>query len=120
LAETEKGYPSLLFVNAQNKQTIRDIIGPLRAFGVPAAAIVDVDILKDGGGDWIPWIKAAHVPAALHVGLPEGSDDFVADLNENTPAFLAGCNIPFVFDQRHGLADPRGSIGLEARKFDEP
>lgn len=69
LAEQEKGYPSILFVNAQNKQTIRDIIGPLRAFGVPAAAIVDVDILKDGGGDWIPWLRAAHVPAALHVGL---------------------------------------------------
>ena len=69
LAEQEKGYPSILFVNAQNKQTIRDIIGPLRAFGVPAAAIVDVDILKDGGGDWIPWLKAAHVPTALHVGL---------------------------------------------------
>jgi predicted ATPase len=69
LAEQEKGYPSILFVNAQNKQTIRDIIGPLRAFGVPAAAIVDVDILKDGGGDWIPWLKAAHVPMALHVGL---------------------------------------------------
>lgn len=28
LAEQEKGFPSLLFVNAQNKQTIRDIIGP--------------------------------------------------------------------------------------------
>lgn len=69
LAEQEKGYPSILFVNAQNKQTIRDIIGPLRAFGIPAAAIVDVDILKDGGGDWIPWLKAAHVPTALHVGL---------------------------------------------------
>jgi predicted ATPase len=69
LAEQEKGYPSILFVNAQNKQTIRDIIGPLRAFGVPAAAIVDVDILKDGGGDWIPWLKAAHVPKPLHVGL---------------------------------------------------
>jgi AAA domain, putative AbiEii toxin, Type IV TA system len=69
LAEQEKGYPSILFVNAQNKQTIRDIIGPLRQFGIPAAAIVDVDILKDGGGDWIPWLKAAHVPRASHVGL---------------------------------------------------
>jgi predicted ATPase len=69
LAEQEKGYPSLLFVNAQNKQTIRDIIGPLRAFGIPAAAIVDVDILKDGGGNWIPWLEAAHVPPASHVGL---------------------------------------------------
>jgi hypothetical protein len=62
-------YPSLLFVNAQNKQTIRDIIGPLRAFGVPAAAVVDVDILKEGGGNWIPWLTAAHVPEASHVGL---------------------------------------------------
>lgn len=69
LAEQEKSYPSLLFVNAQNKQTIRDIIGPLRAFGVPAAAIVDVDILKDGGGNWIPWLMAARVPAASHVAL---------------------------------------------------
>jgi predicted ATPase len=69
LAEQETGYPSVLFVNAQNKQTIRDIIGPLRAFGVPAVAVVDVDILKDGGGDWIPWLEAAHVPSALHVGL---------------------------------------------------
>lgn len=69
LAEQEKGYPSLLFVNAQNKQTIRDIIGPLREFGIPAIAIVDVDILKDGGGNWIPWLEAAHVPEALHVGL---------------------------------------------------
>ncbi|MGP0060886.1 MAG: ATP-dependent nuclease [Beijerinckiaceae bacterium] len=69
LAEHEKGYPSLLFVNAQNKQTIRDIIGPLRAFGVPAAAIVDVDILKDGGGNWIPWLEAAHIPTASHVSM---------------------------------------------------
>jgi predicted ATPase len=69
LAEQEKGYPSILFVNAQNKQTIRDIIGPLREFGVPAAAIVDVDILKDGGGNWIPWLESAHFPDALRVGL---------------------------------------------------
>jgi hypothetical protein len=69
LVEREKGAPSLLFVNAQNKQTIRDIIGPLRAFGVPAAAVVDVDLLKEGGGNWTPWLEAAHVPGALHVGL---------------------------------------------------
>ncbi len=75
LAEQEKGYPSLLFVNAQNKQTIRDIIGPLRAFGVPAAAIVDVDFLKEGGGNWIPWLNAAHLPGALHVGLGQQRAD---------------------------------------------
>lgn len=69
LTEDTQRYPSILFVNAQNKQTIRDIIGPLRKFGIPAAAIVDVDILKEGGGNWIPWLNAAHIPKALHVGL---------------------------------------------------
>jgi hypothetical protein len=68
LSEQEKGCPSLLFVNAQNKQTIQDIIGPLRQFGVPAAAIVDIDILKDGGKTWTGWLEAARVPAALHGG----------------------------------------------------
>jgi hypothetical protein len=65
LAERKSGYPSLLFVNAQNKQTIRDIIEPLRAFGVPAAAIVDIDILKDGGSTWSGWLKAANLPSAM-------------------------------------------------------
>jgi ABC-type cobalamin/Fe3+-siderophores transport system ATPase subunit len=68
LAELEKGYPSLLFVNAQNKQTIQDIIGPLRKFGVPAAAIVDIDILKDGGKTWTGWLDAIQVPSTLRSG----------------------------------------------------
>lgn len=68
LAETEKGLPSLLFVNAQNKQTMRDIIEPLRKFGIPAAAIADIDIVKDGGRTWSGWLKAAQVPDALHLG----------------------------------------------------
>lgn len=77
LAEREKGYPSLLFVNAQNKQTIRDIIGPLRTFGVPAAAIVDIDILKDGGADWVGWLRAARFPDPLHGGLGQVRGDIV-------------------------------------------
>ena len=75
LAEREKGYPSLLFVNAQNKQTIRDIMGPLRAFGVPAAAIVDIDILKDGGATWTGWLEAAHLPEKLRGGLGQVRGD---------------------------------------------
>ena len=69
LSEHEKGYPSVLHVNAQNKQTIQDIIEPLRKFGVPAAAIVDIDILKDGGKTWSGWLSAAQIPAAMHTGF---------------------------------------------------
>lgn len=75
LAEQEKGFPSILFVNAQNKQTIQDIIGPLRKFGVPAAAIVDVDILKDGGATWLGWLRSAQLPDALHSGYSQQRGD---------------------------------------------
>jgi AAA domain, putative AbiEii toxin, Type IV TA system len=66
--------PSIQFINAQNKQTIKDIIGPLRKFGVPAAAIPDVDIVKDGGKTWTDWLHSAHVPAALHGGYGNQRD----------------------------------------------
>jgi energy-coupling factor transporter ATP-binding protein EcfA2 len=69
LAEGNDNYPSILFVNAQNKQTIRDIIGPLREFGIPAAAIPDIDIVKDGGTTWTNWLSAAHVPSLMHLPL---------------------------------------------------
>lgn len=68
LAEAKPDIPSVLFVNAQNKQTIKDIVGPLRQFGVPAAAITDIDIVKDGGATWMQWLTAAQVPEALHRG----------------------------------------------------
>ncbi|WP_342708973.1 hypothetical protein AAFG13_29210 [Bradyrhizobium sp. B124] len=69
LSEQTAGIPSILFINAQNKQTIQDIIGPLRTFGVPAAAITDIDILKDGGNTWTGWLGASQVPEPLHLGL---------------------------------------------------
>lgn len=69
LAEGKPDYPSILFINAQNKQTIREVIGPLREFGVPAAAIPDIDIVKDGGKTWTDWLRAAKIPVALHTGL---------------------------------------------------
>jgi ABC-type cobalamin/Fe3+-siderophores transport system ATPase subunit len=61
-------YPSILFINAQNKQTIKDIIDPLRRFGVPAAAIPDIDIVKDGGKVWTEWLTSAQIPSALYEG----------------------------------------------------
>ena len=68
LTEVHADYPSILFINAQNKQTIQDIIGPLRQFGVPAVAIPDIDILKDGGKTWMGWLEAARTPQALQTG----------------------------------------------------
>lgn len=69
ISQDDPTVPSVLFVNAQNKQTIKDIMGPLRQFGVPAAAIADIDIIKDGGSVWTDWLGASQVPTMLNESL---------------------------------------------------
>ena len=58
----ELGIPNCLFLNAQNKQTVQTLIKPLRELGIPAAAIVDVDVLKDGGGVWSSFLEGGFIP----------------------------------------------------------
>lgn len=60
--EPSKGIPNCLFLNAQNKQTIHEILRPLREMGIPCAAIVDVDVVKEGGSVWTKLLNSANVP----------------------------------------------------------
>jgi hypothetical protein len=53
-----------LFLNADNKQTVPRIIAPLRKLGIPTAAIVDIDIVKDGGNEWTKQLDAVSIPPA--------------------------------------------------------
>jgi predicted ATPase len=61
--EPSKGIPNCLFLNAQNKQTIHEILRPLREMGIPCAAIVDVDVVKEGGTVWTNLLSSANVPS---------------------------------------------------------
>jgi len=65
----EWGIPNCLFINAQNKQTIHTVIRPLRQLGIPAAAVVDVDALKEGGATWTNLLSGANVPTIAHGSL---------------------------------------------------
>jgi hypothetical protein len=65
----EWGIPNCLFINAQNKQTVRTILRPLRKLGIPAAGIIDVDVLKDGGSVWTGLLASAFVPELQHNSL---------------------------------------------------
>jgi hypothetical protein len=65
----EWGIPNCLFINAQNKQTVQTILRPLRKLGIPAAGIVDVDILKEGGTVWTNFLKGAYIPDLSHQAL---------------------------------------------------
>lgn len=58
----EWGIPNCLFINAQNKQTVQTIIRPLRQLGIPAAGIVDIDVLKDGGSNWTNLLSSTNFP----------------------------------------------------------
>lgn len=58
----EWGIPNCLFLNAQNKQTIPTILRPLRKLGIPAAGIVDVDVLKEGGSVWTNQLDGINMP----------------------------------------------------------
>src|SRR5262249_40130095 len=65
----EWGIPNCLFLNAQNKQTVQTIIKPLPELGIPAAGIVDVDVLKDGGQTWTNLLNSIFVPNISHLSL---------------------------------------------------
>jgi len=57
-----KGIPNCLFLHAQNKQTVKTIIKPLRELGIPVAGIVDIDVLKDGGAIWTSFLDSGSIP----------------------------------------------------------
>lgn len=57
------------FLNAHNKQTIRRIVSLLRGMGIPSAAVVDIDILKNG--DLLALMKACNVPHGIAQGLSQ-------------------------------------------------
>jgi predicted ATPase len=58
----KRGIPNCLFLHAQNKQTVKTIIKPLRKLGIPVAGIVDIDILKDGGKVWTSFLDSGSIP----------------------------------------------------------
>ncbi len=62
LNSNQKGVEDCLFLNAQNKQTIHKIVGPLRALGLPAVAVIDLDYFRDRGANWANLLNACGFP----------------------------------------------------------
>ncbi len=65
-AGDSRGIPHVLFLNADNVQTIARIVQPLRKLGIPCAAAVDIDIIGNGGQEWTRHLEACNVPALEH------------------------------------------------------
>ncbi|MEM9924295.1 MAG: AAA family ATPase [Cyanobacteria bacterium P01_D01_bin.50] len=82
LYKPELGIPDCLFLNAQNKQTVHIIMKPLRELGIPTVAIVDVDILKDGGQTWTNFLKGGFIPKLEHQPLSGLRTDIKQKIND--------------------------------------
>lgn len=67
LSESDnRGISNCLFINAQNKQTVWEIVKPLRELGIPAVGIIDIDVLKEGGQVFTKLLDGAFIPQLNH------------------------------------------------------
>lgn len=62
----KRGINNCLIINAQNKQTVWDIVRPLRELGIPAVGIVDIDVLKEGGQVFTKLLEGSFIPELNH------------------------------------------------------
>lgn len=68
-ANDPRGITNCLFINAQNKQTVWEIVKPLRELGIPAIGVVDIDVIKEGGQVWNKPLNGAFIPEISHESL---------------------------------------------------
>jgi len=62
----DRGVANCLFINTHGKDQIHTLLEPLRRLGVPAAAVLDIDVLKKGGRVFTRLLAAAGVPMPSH------------------------------------------------------
>lgn len=87
LLQHQRGISNCIFLNAQNKQTIPTIVMPLRSLGIPAAAIYDIDVVKDDGKDATNLMQAAGIPELIQTGLTMNRSKLKKALLEKNPAY---------------------------------
>jgi hypothetical protein len=75
LLEAGRGAKNVAFINAQNKQTLERIIKPLRDMGIPAAVVVDADVLSPGE-DFSRLMMAAATDQSIRESLAATRDAF--------------------------------------------
>ncbi|WP_210413345.1 ATP-dependent nuclease [Leptospira stimsonii] len=81
--ESGRGIPNCLFLNAQNKQTIKTNVKPLRELGIPAAGIVDIDIIKDGGSVWMEFLECGSLPTIEKQSLATTRGNLKSKIGDN-------------------------------------
>lgn len=100
-----RGIPNCAFLNAQNKQTVPSIVGPLRNLGIPAAAIYDIDFVKDGGGVATRFMETAGIPTLARQGLTTTRGAISTALSLSNPEFKTAGGIRVLGDSDRAAAN---------------
>jgi ABC-type cobalamin/Fe3+-siderophores transport system ATPase subunit len=82
LKDDPRGVKNVLFINAQNKQTVWEIVKPLRELGIPTAGIIDIDVLKEGGQVFTKLLEGAFLPPLSHRSFQGQRKNLCEKLNE--------------------------------------
>jgi len=93
-------------VNAQNWQTIPDVLAPLRDLGTPAAAIVDLDAIRGGGADWSKFYRLMR--------LSDAERDAIGQQRASSKAFLDA--VPEIDGVRRFKTHGIGALPVEQRQ----
>jgi len=76
-----RGISNCLFLNAQNKQTVWDIVKPLRELGIPTVGVVDIDVFKEGGQVFTKLLEGAYLPSLNHKSFHNQRKEIYEKLN---------------------------------------
>jgi predicted ATPase len=97
--------PDTLFLNANGKDVIPMIVEPLRRLGIPAAAVVDLDVVKSGGAVWTRHLAACGLPAMDHATLGQRRGNVLAALNAADPHWKRNGGIQVLEPQAKASAE---------------
>jgi predicted ATPase len=115
-ASDRRGVPEALFLNANGKDTIHRVVAPLRRLGIPAACVVDIDILQQGGANWTNHLKACGLPASQHqpMGTQRASAWEALTANDKKPKVGGGVSLILGPDREalQNLLDQVADYGL--------
>jgi hypothetical protein len=80
LVEVGRGSKDTLFISAQNWQTTGEIASPLRKVGIPAAIIIDIDVLRGRKGNWKHIWEACQIPENIKNQLRETRNSIMIEV----------------------------------------
>ncbi|MBS0252416.1 MAG: ATP-binding protein [Proteobacteria bacterium] len=103
-----RAIPHALFLNADNKDTIPAIVGPLRKLGIPAVGVFDLDVVREGKTKWTRLLEGSGLPSGQHEASHKLRQNVLENLVKAAPKEAAK---PEIYFKRNG--------GIELLKGDQ-